>query len=148
MLFRSVTFDHVNNQYMIVWEEQIDDFEFDIVGGLFDTNLNLIKNVQIADGSSTECYLYPAVGFCEENERFLVTYNGGTQAKPRRGNVYGKIYDESGNLKASTIVKQGFFVRTDVAPYLSTAFLVSFNGGGNIWGRFLSSEDGDRKSVV
>jgi len=137
-----VTFDNMNNQYMIVWEEKINDFEFDIVGGLFDANLNKIKNIQIADGSSTERYLYPAVGFCEENERFLVTYNGGSQSKPRRGNVYGKVYDKYGDLKASTIVKQGTFIRTDIAPYLSTAFLVTFNGAGNIWGRFLTSEDG------
>ena len=135
-------FDHKNNQYMIVWEEKKADFEMDIMGGLFDSNLNQIKSLQIADGSSSTRYLYPAVGFCEENERFLVTYNEGTPSKPYRGNVWGKIYDKSGNLKATTTIKQGSFVRTDIAPYLSTAFLVSFNGGGNIWGRFLSSEDG------
>ena len=139
-----VVFDHKNNQYMIVWEEKKGDFEIDIMGGLFDSNLNLIRIIHIADGNSGKRYLYPAVGFCEENERFLVTYNEGTPSKPYRGDVCGKIFDESGNLEvASEIkIKQGSFIRTDIASYLSTAFLVSFNGGGNIWGRFLSSEDG------
>ena len=129
---------------MVVWEEKKGDFEIDIMGGLFDTNLNLIKGIHIADGNSAKRYLYPAVGFCGENERFLVTYNEGTPSKPYRGDVCGKIYDESGNLEvvSEIKIKQGSFIRTDISPYLSTAFLVSFNGGGNIWGRFLSSEDG------
>jgi len=135
-----VAFDPLHQQYMIVYEEKVGDFEIDIYGQLFDKNLNSIgSRFKVADGSSSTRYIYPCVEFSSEADRYLVTYNSGTTSKPYRGSIYGKTYDSGGNLKSSAIIKSGTnFVRTDIAPYLETAFLVCFNGGGKIWGRFIT----------
>jgi hypothetical protein len=133
-----IAFDSINQQYMIVYKERTGDFTTDVWGQLFTKDLIPIGNrFRIVQGTSSERYLFPCVEFSIEAERYLVTYNGGTPAKPNRGNVYAKAYDTSGNLKASAQVKSGYFQRTDIAPYLGTAFLVCFNGGGKIWGRFI-----------
>lgn len=135
-----VAFDPEHEQYMIVYEEKKGDFEIDIYGQLFDKNLNPVgSRFKIADGSSSIRYLYPCVEYSEEADRYLVTYNSGTPAKKYRGSIYGKTYTPSGQERSSAIIKQGQnFVRTDIAPYLETAFLVCFNGGGKIWGRFIT----------
>ncbi|PNX46865.1 MAG: hypothetical protein BV456_11715 [Thermoplasmata archaeon M8B2D] len=145
-------FDPIHNQYMIVWEEgeHAANGPFDIVMGLFDSNLNCIgpgsgnNPIKIADGNSDIDYNFPCVSFCEENQRFIVTYNDGDiSSGDWWGNVWGIIFDSSGNVKVDTfLIRNGNFVRTDAVPYLSTNFLVAFNGGGNIWGRFVSSDDG------
>jgi len=135
-----VSFDPLHQQYMIVYEEKVGEFEIDIYGQLFDKNLNPIgSRFKVADGSTSTRYLYPCVEFSSEADRYLVTYNSGTTSKPYRGSIYGKTYDSGGNMKSSAIIKSGTsFVRTDIAPYLETAFLVCFNGGGKIWGRFIT----------
>ena len=133
-----VAFDPLNQQYFIVYEEKVGDFTISIYGQYFSKDLVPIgSRFKIAQGSSSERFIFPCVEFSEEAERFLVTYNGGTPSKPYRGNIYGKVYDTTGNLMASALIKSGSFVRTDIAPYLETAFLVCFNGGGKIWGRFI-----------
>jgi len=148
-----IAHDNINNNYMIVFEEGQTPANgpFDIWVGLFDSNLNCIgpnsggyKCKKLTSSSSSTDYNFPAVGFCEENQRFLITYNDGDiSGGDYWGNVWGVVLDQSGNTKVDTfMIRQGNFVRTDVASYLSTNFLVAFNGGGNIWGRFVSSEDG------
>ncbi|UCG69899.1 MAG: DUF2341 domain-containing protein, partial [Thermoplasmata archaeon] len=134
-----VAFDNLHQQYMIVYEEKTGEWEKDIYGQLFTKDLIPIGNrFLIADGSSSVRYLYPCVEFSDEAERYLVTYNSGTPDKEFRGSIYGKVFDTSGNLKATQLIKGGSsFVRTDIAPYLETAFLVCFNGGQKIWGRFV-----------
>jgi hypothetical protein len=135
-----VAFDSENEQYMVVYEEKKGDFEMDIYGQLFNKDLNPVGNrFIVADGSSSTRYLYPCVEYSEEADRYLVTYNSATPSKPFRGSIYGKTYTPSGELRSSALIKQGEnFVRTDIAPYLETAFLVCFNGGGKIWGRFIT----------
>lgn len=135
-----IGFDHVNENYMVVYEEKKGDFEIDIYGQLFNKDLNPVGlRFKIADGTSTIRYLFPCVEFSAEADRYLVTYNSGTPSKPYRGSIYGKTYTPSGEERSSAVIKQGNnFIRTDIAPYLETAFLVCFNGGGKIWGRFIT----------
>ena len=146
-------YDHINQQYMIVWEEGVHPANgpFDIWVGLYDSSLNCIgpgsgsyKPIKIADGNIAKDYNFPCVAFCEENQRFLITYNDcDISSGDWQGDVWGKVLDSSGNTKVDTfLIRNGNFIRTDIAPYLSTNFLVAFNGGNNIWGRFVSSEDG------
>lgn len=135
-----VAFDPENENYMVVYEEKKGDFEMDIYGQLFNKNLDPVGNrFIVADGSTSIRYLYPCVEYSSEADRYLVTYNSGTPSKMYRGSIYGKTYTPSGQERSSAIIKQGQnFVRTDIAPYLETAFLVCFNGGGKIWGRFIT----------
>ena len=147
-----VVFDSINNHYMIVWEEgeTPSNGPFDIWVGLFDSNLNLIgpgpgpSAVKLADGDSNTDYNFPCVSFCEETERFLVTWNDGDISDGDwHGNVWGTILDYSGNIVVSTFqIKSGNYIRTDIVSYLSTSFLVSYDDGDKIWGRIVSS-DGD-----
>lgn len=138
-----VAYDPYHNQFLIVYEEKIPGSDaIDVYGQFFTESLSPIgSRFLIADGDSSQWYLFPCVEYSEEAQRFLVTYNSGTPSKPYRGNIYGKVYDSSGNLRASAQIKAGSFIRTDIAPYLGTAFLVCYNGGGKIWGRFVIVDD-------
>ena len=147
-----VAFDPINEQYMIVWEdgEDPEDGPFDIWVGLFDENLILIgpgsgpSPVKLADGDTDTDYNFPCVEFCEETERFLITYNDGDISDGDWwGNVWGIILDTSGNTVVSTFqIKSGEYIRTDIVPYMDTLFFVSYDGGGYILGKLVSS-DGD-----
>jgi hypothetical protein len=146
-----VAFDPINAQYMIVWEEGItaNNGPFSIKAGIFDENLNQIgSTITIATGSDSIDYNYPCVEFSQETQRFLVTWNNDDiSAGDWWGNVWGMIFDDSGNVVVDTFqIKSGEFVRTDIVPYLSSSFLVSFNSkgvssdSGLIWGKLLSSD--------
>jgi len=140
-----VAFDTVNEQYMIVWEEGLtpDNGPFSIKAGLFNKDLNQVGNtIAIATGTADMDYNFPCVCFSEETERFLITYNDGDISDGDYwGNVWGITLDTSGNTVVSTFqVRSGNFVRTDIVPYLSSSFLVAFNGGNTIWGKLVSSE--------
>jgi hypothetical protein len=148
-----VAFDPINQQYMIVFEEGANAATgpFDIWVGLFDKDLNCIgpgtgsyKPIKLTSSNEGTDYNFPCVSFCEQNQRFLITYNDGDISSNHwYGNVWGTVLDSSGNIKVDTfLIRNGHFVRTEIAPYLSTNFLVSFNGGEKIWGRFVSSQDG------
>jgi len=148
-----VAFDPIHEHYMIVWEEGItaNNGPFSLKAGLFDENLNQIGNViTIATGSDSVDYNFPCVEFSQETQRFLITFNNDDiSSGDWWGNVWGKIYDASGNVVIDTFqIKAGEFVRTDIVPYLSSSFFVSFNSkgpsseSGLIWGKLVSS-DGD-----
>ncbi|MCX6667768.1 MAG: DUF2341 domain-containing protein [Euryarchaeota archaeon] len=148
-----VAYDPINGQYMIVWEEGItpDNGPFSLKAGLFDESLNQIgSTITIATGSDSVDYNFPCVEFSEETQRYLVTYNNDDISDGDSwGNVWGKIFDDSGNVVVDTFqIKTGDFVRTDIVPYLSSSFFVSFNSkdpsseSGLIWGKLVSS-DGD-----
>ena len=147
-----VAFDPVNEQYMIVWEEGIDSETgpFSIKAGLFDENLNQVgSTITVATGSASIDYNFPCVEFSPETERYLVTYNNddlSTSPPDNWGNIWGKIYDDTGTLVVDTFqIKSGEYTRTDIVPYLSSSFFVSFNsrgatsGSGLIWGKLVSS---------
>lgn len=141
-----IAFDPINEQYMIVWEEGDTPANgpFEIHGGLFDKNLNEIWSGLIYDDPSNPGtdFNFPCVIFCEETERYLITWNDcDISAGDLYGNVWGNIRDESGNVVISPfMIKPGNFYRTDIIPYLTSSFLVSYDGGGKIWGKLVSSE--------
>jgi len=84
------------------------------------------------------------VEFCEESELFLVTWNDGDISdEDWFGNIKGKIFDTSGDTVVDEFtIKSGNYVRTDIVPYLSTHFFVSYDSSTKIWAKLLSS-DGD-----
>jgi len=146
-----VAFDPINEQYFIVWEEGItaNNGPFRIMGGLFDADtLNELWSDTIAEPSGWPNYdvdyNFPCVEFCEETELFLVTWNEADISDDDDfGNVYGKIFDTSGGTVVDQFtIKSGEYTRTDIVPYLTTHFFVSFDGGLKIWGKLVSS-DGD-----
>ena len=143
-------FDPINEQYFIVWEDGItpNNGPFRIKGGLFDESLNDLWTGTIAEPSSYPNddidYNFPCVEFDEDSERFLVTWNDGDISDGDwRGNVWGKIFDTSGNVQVGQFtIKSGNWVRTDIVPYLSEAFFVSYDDNGDIFGKIVS-HDGD-----
>jgi len=146
-----VAFDPIHGHYMITWEEGItaDNGPFSIKAGVFDENLNQIGNtITVATGSDTVDYNFPSVEFCPETQRYLITYNNDDiSTGDNWGNIWGKIYDPAGNTVVDTFqIKSGEFVRTDIVPYLSSSFFVSFNSkgpssdSGLIWGKLISSD--------
>lgn len=134
--------------YFIVWEEGIHPAQgqFRIMGGIYDDNLNLITDFIVAQPSGWPSgsvdYNFPCVEYNENSDRFLVTWNDGDiSSGDWYGNIYGKIYDSSGNIKVNQFtIRSGSFVRTDIVPYLSEAFFVSFDNNNRILGRLVSSE--------
>ena len=146
-----VAFDPTHGQYMIVWEEGItaDTGPFSIKAGLFDSNLNQIGNtVTIATGSSGVDYNFPCVEFSVDTQRYLITYNSGDiSAGDWWGTIWGTLYDDGGVVVVPPFeIKTGDYIRTDIVPYLSSSFVVSFNSkgassdSGLIWGKLVSSE--------
>ncbi len=144
-----IAFDPIHEHYMIVWEEGItpDNGPFSVKAGLFDENLNLIGSIiTVATGSDAVDCNFPSVEFNANAQRFLVTWNNDDiSTGDWWGNLWGKIYDSSGTVVVNTFqIKSGEFTRTDIVPYFSSSFFVSFNsniasGSGLIWGKILSS---------
>jgi hypothetical protein len=138
-------FDPDNEQYMIVWEEgeNPENGPFKIMGGIFDEDLNSISTFTVAESSDPDNidYNFPCVSFDEDSQRYFVTWNDGDISDGDwRGNIWGKIYDKSGNVKVSQFqIKNGNFVRTDIVPYLSEAFLVTFDNGAKIYGKLVTA---------
>jgi hypothetical protein len=146
-----VAFDPIHAQYMIVWEEGItsDNGPFSIKAGLFDSSLTQIGNtITIAIGTDSMDYNYPCVEFSTATQQYLITYNNDDiSADDWWGNIWGTIYDDAGNVVVPIFqIKSGEFTRTDIVPYLTSSFFVSFNSkgatgaSGLIWGKLVSSE--------
>ncbi len=95
-------------------------------------------------------YNYPCVEFSLPTQEYLITYNNDDiSAEDWWGNVWGTIYDDAGNVVVPIFqIKSGEFTRTDIVPYLTSSFLVSFNSkgatspSGLIWGKLVSSDGG------
>jgi hypothetical protein len=146
-----VAFDPIHAQYMIVWEEGIsaNNGPFSIKAGLFDSSLNQIGNtITIATGSDSTDYNFPCVEFSVPTQQYLITYNNDDiSSDDWWGTIWGTIYDDAGNVVVPVFsIKTGEFVRTDIVPYLSSSFFVSFNSksvsgeSGKAWGKLVSSE--------
>jgi hypothetical protein len=145
-----VAFDPINSQYMVVWEEGIlaNNGPFSVKAAMFDEELNQIGDpITVATGSDSIDYNFPCVEFSTETERYLVTYNNDDiSAGDWWGNIWGQLYDDAGTLLVDTFqIRSGEFVRTDIVPYLSSSFFVSFNSkgaqsdSGLIWAKLVSS---------
>jgi hypothetical protein len=144
-----VAFDSINEQYMIVWEEGLtpEDGPFRIMGGLYDADtLNELWSGTVAEPSGWPNYdldyNFPCVEFCEETEVFMVTWNDcDVSDDDWKGNVYGKIVDTSGDTVVDSFtIKNGNYIRTDIVPYLTTHFFVSYDNSDQIWGKLVSSD--------
>jgi len=148
-----VCFDDVNNHYMIVWEEGIDPElgPFDIWGQLFTINGDPLGDAQrlSPQGIAGTDYNFPCVAYCDLTQRFLITWQEDDLSNDDwYGHIWGKILDENGNCIVDTFkVANGAYERTNVVPHLSSSFFVVYNGGGDIWGKLVSSS-GDVNSYV
>ena len=147
-----VCFDNVNNHYMVVWEESIDQPDtgpFEIWGQLFDWQGNPLgsaKRISQQSSSSTD-YNFPCVAFCELTETFLVTWQSDDiSSDDWNGNIYGRMLDENGGFTGPGIIDIaiGQYCRTDVVPYLSTSFFVAYDNQvgstGDIWGKMVNPD--------
>jgi len=140
-----IAYDSVNEQYLIVWEEGLtaDEGPFSIFAGLFDKDLNQIgSTTTIVTGDEDKDYNFPCVCYSKETECFLITFNDcDISDEDWYGSVWGTILDDSGDIIEDTfVIKNGNFVRTDIAVYLSSSFFVSYGDSENIWGNLVSSE--------
>ena len=143
-------YDPNNEQYFIVWEDGIhpSDGPFRIRGGIFDENLNTISTFTVAEPSgwpsNSVDYFFPSVEYDSDSERYLVTWNCGDLSQSPKdwyGNIMGKIFDDSGGVEVSEFtIKSGEFIRTDIVPYLSEAFFVSYDNENKVYGRLVSAE--------
>lgn len=144
-----IAFDPTHQQYMVVYESGItaDNGPFSLEARIFDKDLNQIgSTITIATGSDAVDYNFPTVEYCTQTQRYLVTWNNDDiSTADWWGNIWGKIFDSSGNVVVDTFeIKSGEYVRTDIVPYYSSSFFVSFNskgtsGSGLIWGKMIAS---------
>jgi len=143
-----ITYDTVNNHYMIVWEEGLDAEygPFEIWGQLFTVNGDPLGDAQRLSlpGTTQTDYNFPCVSYCELKERYLVTWQDDDISSDQwYGSIWGKILDENGNTIVDTFeIANGMYERTNIVTHLSSQFFVCFDGGGDIWGKLVSA-DGD-----
>ena len=141
-----ITFDDVNNHYMIVWEEGIhpSNGPFEIWGQLFTVNGDPLGDAKIISQSATSTtdYNFPCVAYCSLTERFLVTWQEDDLSNNDwHGHIWGEILDENCNTVVNTFkIANGEYERTNVVTHLSSSFFVVYDGGGDIWGKLVSSE--------
>jgi len=144
-----IAFDSINEQFMIVWEEGLtpEDGPFRIMGGLYDSEtLNELWSDTIAEPSGWPNYdvdyNFPCVEFCEETELFIVTWNDcDISDEDWLGNIHGIIIDTAGDTIVDEFtIKTGNYIRTDIVPYLTTHFFVSYDSDGKVWGKLVSSD--------
>ncbi|UCF50493.1 MAG: DUF2341 domain-containing protein [Thermoplasmatales archaeon] len=143
-----IAFDSINEQYMIVFErgEHPAEGPFDIMMGIFDTNLDQIGDFTVvAEGDSNLDYNFPCVEFCKDTELYLITWNSGDISdNDWWGTIYGAIYDSSGDVEVDTFtIADGEYIRTDIVNYLFSSFMVSYDDGHSggtrkIWGKLIS----------
>lgn len=141
-----IVFDDINNHYMIVWEEGIHPElgPFEIWGQLFTVNGVALDDAQrlSLQGTAGTDYNFPCVAFCNLTEKFLVTWqDDDISDNDWYGHIWGKLLDENGNTEIDTFkIAHGAFERTNVVSHLSSSFFVVYDGGGDIWGKLVSSE--------
>jgi len=144
-----------NGHFFIVFEDGPDGAigPFSLYAYRYDSNGNRIgSRITIAVGSETTDYIFPAVSYNPQIERFFVTWNDGdvsvdpTSRDSYDGNIWGKILSKTGSVvKNNYIIEPGSsFIRTDSAPYFGTMFFVSYDGtiSGNrdVYGRMIAGD--------
>jgi hypothetical protein len=141
-----ITFDGVNNQYLIIWEEGIHAAHgpFEIWGQRFTLNGDPLGTPLrfSEEGTADIDYVFPCVSFCQLTERFLVTWQEADISSGEwYGHIWGKIVDKQGNaIGESFKIAHGRFERTGIVPFMSSSFFVSYDGSGEVWGRIVSAE--------
>ena len=141
-----ITYDMVNNHYMIVWEEGLDAEygPFEIWGQLFTMNGDPLGDAQRLSlpGTTVADYNFPCVSYCALKERYLVTWQEDDLSSNQwYGTIWGKILDENANTVVNIFeIANGLYERTDIVTHLSSQFFISFDGGGDVWGKLVSAE--------
>ena len=145
--------DNAGN-FFIVFEDGLDPAlgPFSLYAYRYDSNgIRVGNRIVIATGSSTVDYIFPAVSYNPNVERYCVTWNDGdvSQEPSNRdsydGNVWGKILSKTGSVvKNNYIIEPGTsFIRTVSVPYFDTMFFIAYDGTvvGNqdIYGRLIDS---------
>jgi len=140
-----ITFDFVNDHYMLVWEEGIDAEvgPFEIWGQVFTANGNPLGDAQRISpaGTTGTDYNFPCVAFCNLTERFLIAWQeDDISVGDWYGHIWGKILDENGDTIVDTFkIANGAYERVNVVPHLSSSFFVVYDGSGDIWGKLVTS---------
>jgi Domain of unknown function (DUF2341) len=140
--------------FFIVFEDGVDPAigPFNLYAYRYDSNGNRIgSRITIAVGSSTVDYIFPAVSYNPNVERYFVTWNDGDVSVDPSirdsydGNIWGKILSKTGSVvKNNYIIESGTsFIRSDSVPYFDTMFFIAYDGtiGSNrdIYGRLIAS---------
>jgi hypothetical protein len=143
-----------NGNFLIVFEDGLDPAlgPFNLYAYRYDSNGNRIgSRITIALGSDTVDYIFPAVSYNPNVERYCVTWNDGdVSVEPSSrdsydGNIWGKILSKTGSVvKNNYIIEPGTsFIRTDSVPYFDTMFFIAydgtFSGNRDIYGRLIAS---------
>jgi hypothetical protein len=143
-----------NGNFFIVFEDGSDPAigPFSLYAYRYDSNGNRIgSRITIALGSDTVDYMFPAVSYNPNSERYCVTWNDGDVSidpsirDSYDGNIWGKILSKTGSVvKNNYIIEPGTsFIRTDSVPYFDTMFFVSYDGtivaNQDIYGRIIAS---------
>lgn len=132
--------------FMVVYEDGYNPVNgpFSLKAQRFDSNGNKVgSTINIASSSDNTDNIFPSVTYCEQTNRYLITWNDADLSSGQwRGNIWGKILDKYGNtIHDNFIVQPGnIYVRTDVVPYLDTLFFVSYDGINDLWGKLISSD--------
>lgn len=146
-----VAFDNENNHYFIVWEESTtsdpENGPFEIWGQMLDWQGNEWTTAQRLSQTATadNDYNFPCVAFCELPETFLVTWQKDDISDGDwTGPIYGHILDEYGDTDVDIfLIANGDYCRTDITPYLTTSYFVSYDNwagnSGDIWGKMVNA---------
>jgi hypothetical protein len=142
-----------NGHFFIVFEDGLDPAlgPFNLYAYRYDSNgIRIGSRINIAIGSDTVDYIFPAVSYNPNIERYCVTWNDGDVSQDPYirdsydGNIWGKILSKTGSVvKNNYIIEPGTsYIRTDSVPYFDTMFFVSYDGtiSGNrdIYGRMVA----------
>jgi len=132
--------------FMVVYEDGFNPASgpFGLNAQRFDLNGNKVgSTITIATGSDSTDNIFPCVVYCEQTERYFVSWNDADLSSGQwRGNIWGKILDKYGNIIHDNFMIQpgSIYVRTDVVPYLGTLFFVSYDGISDLWGKLISRD--------
>ncbi len=140
-----VVLDQNHHHFYMVWEEGVtpDQGPFDIWGQMFDSTLNTLgSTIRLSQVSSaSEDYNFPCVSYSPVADCFLVTWQkDDISSGDWTGPIYGQLLDNNGDtINDIFLIESGEFERSTVVTYLSSSFFVAFDGGGDVWGRPVSS---------
>ena len=132
--------------FMVVYEDGLnpETGPFSLKAQRYNSDGNQVgSTISIATGSSNVDHIFPSVSYCDHTQRYFIAWNDADLSDGDwRGNIWGKILDNFGNIVDDNfIIQPGYnYIRTDVVPYLDTLFFVSYDGVSDLWGKLVSSD--------
>ncbi len=139
--------------FFIVFEDSVDGSlgPFNLYAYRYDSNgIRIGSRITIAIGGNTVDYMFPAISYNPNSERYCVTWNDGdvsvdpTSRESYNGNIWGKLYDKTGSLvKNNYIIEPGTsYIRSVSVTYFDTMFVVTYDGtilsNQDIYGRLIA----------